>query len=434
MITFIIVWLGQLVSLLGSGLTSFALGVWMFERTGSITQVALMGLFAVLPRIVLSPFVGPLVDRGDRRWIMIASDMGAGMSTLLVVGLFATGQLLPWHIYLAVSLNAAFSTLQWPAYAATTTLLVPREQLGRANGMVQLGQAIAEILAPALAGVLMQSIQLRGVILIDFATFLFAVGTLLLVRFPKLQTTGVVSQKESLWHQITYGWSYITARAGLMGLLWFSAVVNFLWGMLGALITPMILSFTSSDTLGLIVSIAGAGMLMGSLMMSVWGGPKRRIDGVLNFELLSGLCFMLIGLRPTFWLTALGAFGAHITIAIVAGSNQTIWQSKVPSEMQGRVFSTQQMFTKAAAPLAYLIAGPLAEHVFEPLLAVEGGLSHTAGLWVGIGPGRGIGLMFVLMGAIKMGVALVGRLNPQIRGVEEMLPDVGNVSEPCYIP
>lgn len=422
--TFLIIWLGQVVSLVGSGLTSFALGVWVFERTGSATQFALIGLAAVLPRVLLSPLAGAIVDRYDRRRVMIFSDVGAGLSTLAVVLLLFTAQLEIWHIYLLAAINAAFGTVQWPAFAATTSLLVSKENLGRANGMVQFGRAASEILAPAMAGVLVGRIRLEGVIFIDVVTFLFAVGTLLLVRFPRPENLAASPpQRTSLWQDLSLGWRYISARPGLVGLLLFFAVVNFLWGMVGALITPMILNWTSSDALGLIISIAGVGMLAGSLIMSVWGGPRRRISGVLNFEMLSGLCFVLMGLRPSFWLVAAGAFGAHVTIAVVYGSNQAIWQSKVDPQVQGRVFATEQMVARAAAPLAYLLAGPLADRIFDPLLALDGPSTSSLGQILGTGPGRGIGLLFVLMGVIKVAITLIARLNPHLCNVEDELPD-----------
>jgi DHA3 family macrolide efflux protein-like MFS transporter len=421
---FIVVWLGQLVSLVGSGLTSFTLGVWVYERTGSVTQYALIGLSAVLPSIALSPFAGALADRWNRRWVMILSDTGAALSTLVMALLFFTGKIEIWHIYLAAGASAAFGAFQWPAYSATTTLLISKQNLGRANGMIQLGRAASEILAPTLAGVLMLSIKVQGVLLIDFATFLFAVTTLLFVRFPepRVATTGEQS-KSSLWHEATYGWRYIAARPGLVGLMGFFAIVNFLWGTVGAVITPMILGFTSSGVLGAIISTAGGGLLVGSLVMSAWGGPKRRINGILYFELLSGLCFLLIGLRPLAWLVAVGAFGAHFTIAIISGSNQAIWQSKVPPDAQGRVFAAQQVLGTSTRPLAYLVAGPLADRLFEPLLAIGGPLAGSVGQIVGLGPGRGIGLMFVTMGALKMMVTLGSYLYPRIRLVEDELPD-----------
>jgi DHA3 family macrolide efflux protein-like MFS transporter len=429
MSTFAVIWAGQLVSLIGSGLTSFALGVWVFERTGSVTQFALIGLSAALARTVLSPLAGVIVDRWDRRWLMILSDAGAGLCTLAIAGLLAADRLQIWHIYLAVALSAAFGAVQWPAYTAAITRLVPQGQLGRANGMVQFGQAAADILSPLLAGSLVQTIGLSGVIWIDVATFAFAVVSLLVVRFPAVRALSVAQpEKETFWREMTLGWRYIVARRGLFGLLLFLTVVNFIWGTVGALVVPMILSFAPSDVLGALLSIAGMGLLAGSLIMSAWGGPRRRINGVLGFELLSGFCFLLMGFRPSFGWIAAGALGAHMTIAIVYGSNQAIWQSKVAPDVQGRVFATQQMIARAAVPLAYLLAGPVAERLFEPLLSERGSLAASLGPIIGTGPGRGIGLMFIGMGLIKIVVSLTGYLLPKVRRVEDELPDVAAVS------
>jgi DHA3 family macrolide efflux protein-like MFS transporter len=420
---FIIIWLGQLVSLVGSGLTSFALGLWVYERTGSVTQFALISLFAVVPGVVLSPLAGALADRWDRRWVMILSDTGAGLSTLMMALLFFAGQVQVWHICLAVGASATFGAFQYPAYAASITLLVSKRNLGRANGMVQFGQAASEILAPALAGILVLTVQVQGVLLIDFVTFIFAVTTLLLVRLPKPEATAASQIGQgSLLREAVYGWTYIAAQRGLLGLLVFFAVVNFLWGILGVTITPMILGFASADVLGVIISVAGGGMLVGGLVMSAWGGPSRRINNVIVFELLSGLCFMLIGLRPLAWLVALGAFCAHVTIAIVYGSNQAIWQSKVPPGVQGRVLAVQRMIATSTRPMAYLVAGPLADKVFEPLVAPTGPLAGSIGQIVGVGPGRGIGLLFLIMGVLKVAASLGSYLYSPIRRVEDESP------------
>jgi predicted MFS family arabinose efflux permease len=421
--TFLIVWLGQVVSLVGSGLTSFGLGVWVFQQTGSATHFALIGLAVVLPRVLLSPLAGAVVDRWDRRRAMIVGDAGAGLSTLILAALFLANRLDLWPIYLLTGVNAAFGTLQWPAFTATTSLLVPDEQLGRANGLMQFGLAASEILAPALAGMLLGLIGLGGIMLIDVATFVVAVASLSLVRFPQHRTQGTGPKEgESLRQDMALGWRYIVARPGLRYLLLFFAAVNFLWGMVGALISPMILGWASSEVLGAVVSVAGVGMFAGSLLMSAWGGPRRRIYGVLAFETFSGACFVLMGLRPSFWPVAVGAFGAHVTIAVVMGCNQAIWQRQVAPEIQGRVFATQQMVARAASPLAYLLAGPLADRLMEPLLAPGGPLVPGLGQLLGSGPGRGIGLLFVLMGVAKVAISLAGWLNPQIRNVEGPLP------------
>jgi DHA3 family macrolide efflux protein-like MFS transporter len=421
---FLVTWLGQSVSLVGSGLTSFALGVWVFERSGSTTLFALIGMCAVLPRILLSPLAGAIVDRWDRRKVMVFSDAGACLSTLAAIILASSGRFEIWHVYLVAGANAAFSAIQWPAYMATTTLLVAGEDLGRANGLMQFGQAAEEILAPALAGGLTPLIGLEGVMLIDCATFILAVASLMLVRFPKPAAISIGSSiVDSFWEQLSYGWKYIAGRPGLLGLLGLLAAVNFLWGMVGALVVPMVLSFSSSQRLGALLSIAGLGMLAGSLTMSAWGGPQRRIHGVLSFEMFSGVCFLLMGASASFWPVAIGAFGAHVTIAIVYGCNQAIWQSKVEPGAQGRVFAAQQMLVRASAPLAYLAAGPLADKLFEPLLSTPGVLSSSVGRVIGVGAGRGIGLLFIVMGLIKIVLPLAGYLQPRIRLVEEELPD-----------
>ena len=420
---FLITWFGQVVSLVGSGLTGFALGVYVYQRTGSATLFAFIGLFAVLPRVLFSPVAGSLVDRWDRRKVMILADVGAGVSTLVVAVLLYTDRLDLWHIYAATAAGSFFGTFQWPAYTAAVSQLVPKVHLGRANGMNQFGRAAAEILAPSLAGVLVLSIGLEGVILIDVATFLFAVLALMLVDFPPVERKTGGNTLVDFRNDLTFGWKYILVRRGLFSLLLFQTGVNFIWGMVGALIVPMILSFTSADQLGFIITIAGVGMFAGSLLMVAWGGPKRRIEGIVTFEALSGVCFLLMGFRPNFWPIAVGAFGAHLTIAIVLGSNQSLWQTKVAHEAQGRVFAAQQMFAKAVSPLAYLAAGPLAEKVFEPLMGSGGSLNLGLSWIVGLGSGRGIGLMFLLMGLAKIILALLAYLNPRVRKLDAELPD-----------
>jgi len=267
--TFLLIWFGQLISLTGSGLTGFALGVWVFQHAGSVTQFALISLFTTLPGIVFSPFAGALVDRWDRRWAMILSDAGAALSTLSIALLLSAGWLKIWHIYLLMAISSTFSAFQWPAYSAATTLLVPKEHFGRAGGMVQISEAVAQIASPVIAGVLIGVIQLQGVILIDFATFLFALTTLLLSRIPRPERTaeGKAGQG-SLLREAAYGWTYIVARPGLLALLLYFATINFTSGIVSVLFTPLVLSFTTAAILGTILSVGGVGFLSGSLAMS----------------------------------------------------------------------------------------------------------------------------------------------------------------------
>ncbi|MEA2176398.1 MAG: transporter, family, macrolide efflux protein [Blastocatellia bacterium] len=430
MTVFTLMLIGQLVSLTGSGLTTFALGVWVFQRTGSVTQFALISVFIVLPAILISPFAGALVDRWDRRTALILSDAGAGLCVLGVALLLYAERLEVWHIYIANTLISLCTAFQWPAFSAAISLLVSKKQLGRASGMVQTVQAISRLVSPVLAGVLVVTIKIHGVILIDFATFLFSLVTLLLIAIPR----PVVSQegaaaKGTLLSEATYGWKYVKARPGLLGLLIFFAVSNFLLGVVTVLATPLVLTFASAAVLGVVLSVGGSGMLVGSLLMSIWGGPKRRIYGVIGFMMLSALCMVLAGARSSASLLAVAAFIFFFGLPISLGSSQAIWQSKVAPDVQGRVFAIRSMIAWSAMPLAYLCAGPLADRLFEPLLAPGGKLNGSIGRLIGVGPGRGIGLLFITMGFITAMMTIAGFLYPRLRLVEDELPDV--IQEPA---
>ena len=422
--TFFVVWFGQLISLFGSQLTSFALGVWVYQNTDSVTQFALISFFTMLPGLVISPLAGALVDRWNRRWVMILSDSVAGLSTLCIALLVVTGQLQIWHIYLATSISSLSSAFQWPAYIASTTLLVPKKHFSRASGMTQLSQALALLLAPMCGGFLVILIQLQGVILLDFATFLLAMLTLLIVKFPKPKTTTAGKLgKGSLVKESIYGWRYILARPGLIGLLMFFAISNFAASTAEVLFIPLVLSFTSANVLGIVVSIGSSGMLIGSLFMSIWGGLKRRIYGVLGFSILLGLGIFLVGVKTSVVLITVGVFMAFFTIPMTNSSSNAIWQTKVALDVQGRVFAIRRMFAWSSRPLAYLVAGPLADKIFEPLMIVDGPLASSIGQLIGTGPGRGIGLMFMVMGIFTMLTTIIAYQYAPLRLVEDHLPD-----------
>ncbi len=422
--TFLVIWFGQLISTLGSGLTGFALGVWIYEKTGSATLFAMNMLAFAVPNLLVSPLAGALVDRWDRRWAMILSDTGAGLSTLAVFLLLLTNHLEVWHIYVITAISAAFSTFQWPAYSAATSTLVPKEQLGRAGGMVQIGEAISQIIAPGVAGALYVTVGMQGVVLIDFITFAFAVGSLLLVRIPRPAASVEGEQgKGSIWKEAMYGWKYITARPGLLGLLLVFAGTNLFSGIMQPLLAPLVLDMTSADMLGYLGSVIGIGMLLGTLVMSAWGGPRRKVHGVLGFLLLGGIFTSMLGLRPSIPLMTAGGFLMMFTFPIVNGSSQAIWQRKVALDVQGRVFSVRRMIAWSTTPIAFAIAGPLADKVFKPLLLEGGPLASSVGQVIGVGPGRGVGLMFIILGLCNVVVATAGYLSPRVYHVEDDLPD-----------
>ena len=422
--TFLIVWFGQLISLFGSALTSFALGIWVYKNTGSVTQFALISFFAILPALVVSPIAGALVDRWNRRDAMILSDCVAGLSSFGIALLLLAGQLQIWHIYLATIISSISNAFQWPAYRAATTLLVPKRHFSRASAMTQFSEALAQLLSPTFAGFLLFYMQVQGVILVDLVTFLFALITLLTVKFPKPQTTVARTLgKGSLLEESMYGWRYIQARPGLMGLAIFFSTMNLTFCTAEVLLTPLVLSFSSVNDLGMVLSIGGSGMLVGSIVMSIWEGPKPRIYGILGSELVVGISIFFMGITTSDILIAFGRFIIFFAAPICAGSSNTIWQTKVAPDVQGRVFAIRRMFAWSTRPLAYLLAGPLAERIFEPLMAVNGPLAGSVGQVIGTGSGRGIGLIFMLMGSFIVLFTIVAYHYSPLRLVETQLPD-----------
>lgn len=422
---FLLIWLGQIFSVFGSGLSSFALGVWIYAQTGRATPFALTVLFGSVPRLLVMPLAGSLADRWNRRLIMILADTGAALGTVALIFLLCFGDLQVWHIYIIVVVSSVFSAFQEPAYMASITMLVPKKEFARANGMSQMGQAIGSIITPLLAGILFVAIGLKGIILIDLATFFLAVTPLFIIRIPQPELKEGAAEKKSVSGDFAKGWRFVSARRGLLGLLLYYAMVNFLLNVVGVLTTPMVLAAYSAAVLGSIQTAMGVGMLGGGLVLSAWGGPKtRRIPKVIGFITLAVLGLVVAGLRSSPFFTAAGLFILLFFIPLASGTSMAVWQAKVPPEMQGRVFSVRALLSQSMMPLAYLISGPLADYVFEPLMR-DGGLlaDMFIGTLLGTGPGRGIGLMFVIAGLLAVIVSGLTYLNPRIREVEQELPD-----------
>lgn len=423
---FTYIWLGQLVSMTGSALTSFTLGVWVYQQTGSATEFTLIAFCAKLPGLLTLPLAGALADRWNRGRVMILCNVVSALCTLGVVALLASGRLRFWHIYVAVIIITTSDSFLAIAYTAATTLLVPKRHFGRASGMVQGAQATAQIAGPVLAGLLLTLMQVQQILLVDFGTYVLAVVPLLFIRVPGTEAdAGGEAAAGSWWRRATYGWRYIRERKGLLGLLVYFAVVNLILGMAIVLFVPMLLNLTSAEIVGRVLSVNGLGLLVGSVVMFVWGGPKR---GHVKVILLGGMAFSLMlvlaGVRPSLPLIACAGFGLFFLLPIINGSNQVIWQNKTAPEVQGRVFAVRRMIAVSTTPLAYLLAGPLADKVFEPFAASGSALSLSIGRVIGAGPGRGIGLMFVLAGVLMILLQLATYLQPRLRRLEESLPDV----------
>ncbi|MFA6986649.1 MAG: MFS transporter [Arenimonas sp.] len=419
---FLLIWVGQLVSGVGSRLTSFALGIWVLQTTGSTTRFALIFVAMAVPALLISPIAGALVDRWDRRRTMIACEALSALTMLALVALFATDHLALWHVYVAVGVSALANAFLQPAYLASIPLLVNQDQLTRVNGLVQTGFAVAQVGGPLLAGVLVSSISMQGVLLVDALTFLAGVVALLFARVPRPQR-GSEDGDGDLWREAATGFRYVRERPGLLGLLTVFGLSNFLFGIASIAITPLVLSFADVALLGVQMAIGGAGLLLGGLLMSTWGGPRRLIDGVLGFSLLAGLFLAIHGLAPSFTLVVVAGFAFFLTLPVINASNAALWQSKVPAHLQGRCFAIQRVLSEAAMPLGYCLAGPLAEHVFEPWLVPGGLLAGSVGAVIGTGPGRGLGLMFLVLGVLMMLCVAGAYAVRSIRRIQDELPD-----------
>jgi DHA3 family macrolide efflux protein-like MFS transporter len=423
--TFFTIWVGQFVSLLGSQLTGFALGVWVYDQTHSVFALALVQISLQAPYVFLSPLAGVLADRWNRRTAMIVSDLGAGLAVLVVGYLYLTHNLQVWMVIPINLWMSTFHTLMWPSFAAATTLLVPKEQYGRASGFTQLGEALPAIAGPAIAGVLYVTIELGKMAMLDFASYVFAVLLMLFfVRIPSPASTIEKAKNESsVWTEMRFGWDYILARKGLLAMLIFFMAYNFFSGVIGPLITPLILDNWNASTLGFLSTIMGVGMLAGTLVMTVWGGSKRKIYTMLGASLLDGLFLIAAGLRVSIPLLAVCGFGAMFCGPIINASSQAIWQVKVAPAMQGRVFAFRRTIAMSAGIIAPLLTAPLADYIFKPAMTPGGALAPVLGPIFGVGAARGIGVMFSLVGVGIVGSVLVALNVPRLRNVEVDLPD-----------
>jgi MFS family permease len=408
-------------------MTGFALSIWAWNITGEATALALVGFFNFMPIVLFSPIAGALVDRWNRKLVMMVSDLAAGLSTVVIFLLFNADQLQIWHLYAAGLFSGVFQAFQFPAYSASISLMLPKEQYARASGMMSLAESASGIFAPSLAATLLVLVGIRGVLLFDMISFVFAVSMLFFVHIPQPKTTEAGKKgKGNLLKESVYGFRYIWARPSLLGLQMMFFMANLFGTMAMVLITPMILARTGSDEqlLGLVQSATAFGGVTGALLISIWGGPKRRVLGVLLGMFASsffGSALMGIGQFVLVWMIA--GFSTSFFINILNASNQAIWQAKVAPDVQGRVFATRRLIAQITAPVAMLMAGPLADNVFSPAMMPDGSLAGSLGGIFGVGAGAGISLLIFLAGMIGAGAALSGFIFPFIRNAETILPD-----------
>lgn len=413
---FFIMWTGQTGSVIGSQITSFAMGVWIFEQTGSALLFGMAVALGMLPGIFLAPVAGVWVDRLNRRTVMLISDIGDALFAAAMVALLFYDALAVWHVYIIVVASSILATFQQLAYMTAVAQLVPEEKLGNVNGLVQLSSHGAAVFVPLMSTALYAAIGLKGIIIIDFVTFAFAIITLLFIKIPDLPREEEEKQ-EKTWTQIKGAWSYLKTKQGLLPLLYFFAVSSFAVGFVQVLFRPLVLSMFDLSTLGWLMTWGGIGGLIGALLMAIWGGPNKHVNGVLGFTILSGVSILVCGWAQAPWLVGVAAFAFSFSVPLVTSCSQVIWQKSIPHEMQGRVFSFRTVISTSFMPLGLILSPFLAEYVFEPMMLEGGQLAPVIGPYLGTGPGRGMAILFVVIGLFISMVAILSFLSSNIRSL-----------------
>ncbi|MEU6019917.1 amino acid adenylation domain-containing protein [Micromonospora sp. NPDC047134] len=412
---------GQITSGLGTALTTFAVPLWIYTQTGSLARFALFAVLALLPGLLIAPLAGALIDRFSRRAVLLTACAAAGGGNAALAVLVLLDRVEIWHFYPFTAWLSVALAFQRLAFVSAVPQLVPKRFLGHANGLAQTAVGLTQFVVPLAAVALLQAVGLRGILLVDVACYLFAITVLAVVKFPR---TLALQRRESIGAEILAGLRYALRRREFRAMLAFFAALNlFLFPVL-FLLSPLVLGFAGLDEVAQVALTGGIGAATGGLVMLVWGGPRHhRMRAVLLGTLGIAVAAMLTGLRPNLALIAAGAFGMYACLAIVNGVYATIIQTKVPPRVHGRVFALNQMVAQSTLPLGWGLIAPAAARIAEPMLLPGGALADTVGVVLGVGPGRGHGLLYVLFGLCIAVTALVSLVIPVLARFDDQVPD-----------
>jgi MFS family permease len=406
-----------MVSAIGSGLTAFSLGVYAFQTTGTASSYALVILFAFLPSFLLNPVGGVLADRFDRRLLIIIGDLGAASGLIYIVAMMTIGAIELWQIYLGVAISSVFVAIHTPSYKASVSDLVPPEQYAKASGLVQLAGAAQFLIAPLIAGILLGYMDIKYVLVIDIFTFLVAIVAVSVVR-RKTTVFAEKTDRQPFLAELKEGFMATVAHKGILSLIGITAMILFYIGLLQTLFGPMVLSFADAKTLGIALSSCAIGMLVSSFFIGVFGQRKSQVTMLALFLSLMGIFFALMGISTNIVFIVIPGFLFFFTLPFVNTSIEVLIRNNIDNAVQGRVWSFVSVITYLGSVLAYLCAGFLADHIFNPLLQTNGMLADSVGQLVGAGPGRGIGFMFFFSGLCVALLAILVFQSRRIRALE----------------
>lgn len=400
---FSIIWGGQFLSVLGSGISSFGLSVWLFEQTGAATPFAMSFLCSVLPSLLLTPVAGSFADRKSRKKIIMLTDSMDAILKLVLALLLFSQKMQVWMVYPIMVLSAICGTFQGPAFSSSIPMLLEEKDLSKANGMRQLSSAAQNMLAPILAGALYPFLKVQGLLLLDLGTYFFAFITIALIPIPQPVLAAADQPSKNLittaLSDFRAAFRYLRNMPQLFGAILVFSVVNFIANLAFILLSPMILATYSTTIYSLSQTISGISMLAGALLASLLPVSKNQYATIYGALIISGLG-LLIGSISSHWLIIFcGVFVFCLWIPYVNASSQTLIQTTTEASMLGRVNSAVNVLCQIAMPISALIAGPLADQIFGPMMMPGGVLAESfIGKLIGIGPGRGCGFIFLLCG------------------------------------
>ncbi len=407
--TFIVIWFGQFISMLGSALSAFGLGIWIFQKTGSAASFAMSAVCTVLPALLFVPFAGSIADRKKRKAIILLTDSIDAFLKILIVTLLIFNKLELWMVYPLVFISGTLGAFQNPAFGASIPMLVPSDKLTRANGLLQFSSAIQNLLAPVIAGFLYPLIELKGLFIIDFVSFFFALASIAFIKIPQ---PSIEKTKDSLvlvaLKDLQYAWKYLIQKEGLMQLIVFFAFLNFIANLSMILLGPLMMSIYNSQAYGNVQAGIGLAMLLGGLCSSLIPDTKNKIKRILLILSLCSIGPIISGTTLNRIIITGGFFIFMFPVPYVNTLLMSIFQIKIERNVLGRVGALMTAILAAITPIAYLCAGPLADYVFEPLMNEKG---------------RGIGLIFIISGILLIISCLLMRLNKTVTSIEKRLPD-----------
>ncbi len=409
--TFLTVWIGQLISIIGSGMTNFAVTIWAWKITNQATPLSLIIFSTAISEVIAASFAGIVVDRWNRKYIMIMGDLMAGVSTIVIFVLFSTDNLQIWHLYLTAFINGFFSYFQRLAFSTSISLIVKEKDYMAASAINGTKGAGGHILAPALGGVLYHIIGLKGILVVDFCTFIIAISTILFIHLPQPKQERTNYKKHGIiWKELTFGFSYIYKNKNLLWMAFFLILFVLFLSINLAILAPMILARSGNQEtiLANIQTAFGLGGLTSAVVINIWGGPKKRIHGFLGGIIFQFMGLIMMCLVQNLWQWFVIAFSSGFVAIFPPSSNQAIWLSKVEKEIQGKVFATRFLMTQIAASFGAIISGPLADKFFEPAMENGGSLAGIFGGIFGTGPGAGMALQLSIVSLLAIIIILFG--------------------------